>query len=92
MTTIYIAKPYQKVFREGEQRKCGCWKKGYGRKRNTFLPVTREKQERWLLVQEWACLILMGRAWFHEMRARTEMEGMQCTPPAPKPSARTPGS
>ena len=48
MTTIYIAKPYQKVFREGEQRKCGCWKKGYGRKRNTFLPVTREKQERWL--------------------------------------------
>ena len=27
--------------------------------------------------KEWACLILMRRAWFHEMRSRTEMEGMQ---------------
>lgn len=48
MTTIYIAKPYQKVFREEEQRKCGCWKKVYRRKRSPFLPATRENQERWL--------------------------------------------
>ena len=43
MTTIYIAKPYQKVFREEEQRKCGCWKKVYRRKRSPFFTCDQRK-------------------------------------------------